>query len=233
MRVVVTRPQADSERTATALEALGHEVLVAPLMRVEPIAVDLAGTWSAIVITSANALPAIPATADGVKTLPVFAVGDRSAEAARRAGFAEVSSANGDNKDLVRLVAARAVGAKAPLLYLAGEDRSGDLVAQLVAHGIDAEMKVVYRIVAEVFPPVLAAALESGDVDAVLHFSRRSAELFVEGARLSGVAGPAEDVRHLCLSSQVAEPLAGASRIAVAARPEEAALVALLRAPPA
>ena len=232
MRVVVTRPQADSERTAAALEVLGHEVLVAPLMRVELVAIDLAGTWSAIVITSANALPAIPATADGVKTLPVFAVGDRSAEAARRAGFAEVSSANGDIKDLVRLVAARAAGAKAPLLYLAGEDRSGDLVAQLAAHGIDVEMKIVYRIVAEVFPPVLAAALESGDVDAVLHFSRRSAELFVEGARSSGVAGPAEDVRHLCLSSQVAEPLAGASRIAVAARPEEAALVALLRGPP-
>lgn len=232
MRVVVTRPQADSERTAAALEALGHEVLVAPLMRIEPVAVDLAGTWSAIVITSANALQAVSAAADGVKTLPVFAVGDRSAEAARRAGFAEVSSANGDIKDLVRLVAARTVGAEAPLLYLAGEDRSGDLVTQLAAHGIDAEMKVVYRIVAEVFPPVLAAALESGDVDAVLHFSRRSAELFVEGARSSGVAGPAEDVRHLCLSSQVAEPLAGVSRIAVAARPEEAALIALLRAPP-
>jgi uroporphyrinogen-III synthase len=233
MRVVVTRPQADSERTAAALEALGHEVLVAPLMRIEPVAVDLAGTWSAIVITSANALQAVPATADGVKTLPVFAVGDRSAEAARRAGFAEVSSANGDITDLVRLVATRAVGAKAPLLYLAGEDRTGDLVAQLAAHGIDAEMKVVYRIVAEVFPPVLAVALESGDVDAVLHFSRRGAELFVEGARSSGVAGPAEDVRHLCLSSQVAEPLTGASRIAVAARPEEAALIALLQAPPA
>ena len=65
MRVVVTRPQADSERTAAALEALGHEVLVAPLMRIEPVAVDLAGTWSAIVITSANALQAVPATADG------------------------------------------------------------------------------------------------------------------------------------------------------------------------
>jgi uroporphyrinogen-III synthase len=233
MRVVVTRPQADGQRTAAALEALGHEVLVAPLMRIEPVAVDLAGTWSAIVITSANALQAVPATADSVKTLPVFAVGDRSAEAARRAGFVEVSSANGDIKDLVRLVAARAVGAKAKLLYLAGEERTGDLVAQLAAHGIDAEMKVVYRIVAEVFPPVLAAALESGDVDAVLHFSRRSAELFVEGARASGVAGPAEDVRHLCLSAQVAEPLAGASRVTVAARPEEAALIALLRAPPA
>lgn len=233
MRVVVTRPQADGERTAAALEALGHEVLVAPLMRIEPVAANLAGTWSAIVITSANAVQTVPAAADRVKTLPVFAVGDRSAEAARRAGFSEVNSANGDIKDLVRLVAARAVGAKAPLLYLAGEDRAGDLVAQLAAHGIDAEMKVVYRTVPEVFPPVLAAALEAGDVDAVLHFSRRSAELFVEGARASGVAGPAEDVRHLCLSSQVAEPLAGASRVAIAARPEEGALVALLPAQPA
>ena len=231
MRVVVTRPQADGERTAATLEALGHEVLVAPLMRIDPVAANLAGTWSAIVITSANALQAAPDTAD--KTLPVFAVGDRSAEAARRAGFAKVSSANGDIKDLIRLVAARTVGARAPLLYLAGEERAGDLVAQLAACGIDAEMKIVYRAVVEAFPPVLAAALESGDVDAVLHLSRRSAELFVEGARASGVAGPAEDVRHLCLSSQVAEPLIGASRIAVAARPEEAALIALLRAPPA
>jgi len=231
MRVVVTRPQADGERTAATLEALGHEVLVAPLMRIDPVAANLAGTWSAIVITSANALQAAPDTAD--KTLPVFAVGDRSAEAARRAGFAKVSSANGDIKDLIRLVAARTVGARAPLLYLAGEERAGDLVAQLAACGIDAEMKIVYRAVVEAFPPVLAAALESGDVDAVLHFSRRSAELFVEGARASGVAGPAQDVRHLCLSSQVAEPLIGASRIAVAARPEEAALIALLRAPPA
>jgi uroporphyrinogen-III synthase len=230
MRVVVTRPQADGERTAAALEALGHEVLVAPLMRIEPVAANLSGTWSAIVITSANALQATPA-AD--KTLPIFAVGDRSANAARQAGFAEVSSANGDIKDLARLVAASAVRATGPLLYLAGEDRAGDLVAQLAAHSIDAEMKVVYRTVAQPFPPVLVAALESGDVDAVLHFSRRSAELFVEGVRASGVTGPAEDVRHLCLSSQVAEPLAGATRIAVAARPEEAALIALLRTPPA
>jgi hypothetical protein len=44
------------------------------------------------------------------------------------------------------------------------------------------------------------------------------------------VADPALDVQHLCLSAQVAEPLAGAGRIIVAVRPEEAALLALLRA---
>src|SRR5262245_56510611 len=231
MRIVVTRPQADGERTATALEALGHEVLVAPLMRIEPVAATLAGTWSAIVITSANALQA--ASAPELKNLPVFAVGSRTAEAARQAGFATVSAASGDTKDLIRLIAACSSGAKAPLLYLAGEDRAGDLVAELAKQGIKAEMKVVYQAVAEPFPPVLAAALEAGDVDAVLHFSRRSAELFIDGAKASGVAGPAGDVRHLCLSAQVAEPLAGASRIAIAPRPEESALIGLLRAKPA
>jgi len=231
MRIVITRPRADGERTATALEALGHEVLVAPLMRIEPVAVALAGTWSAIVVTSANALQA--AAVPELKSLPVFAVGSRTADAARQAGFAAVSAANGDTKDLVRLIAARSAGAKAPLLYLAGEDRAGDLVAELATHGIRAQMKIVYRAVAESFPTVLAAALEAGDIDAVLHFSRRSAELFIQGAKASGVAGPAEDVRHLCLSAQVAEPLAGASRIAIAPSPEEAALIALLRAQPA
>lgn len=228
MRIVVTRPQADGERTAAQLEALGHEVLVAPLMRIEPVPADLAGNWSAIAITSANALQVPPPA--GLAGLPVFTVGARTAEAARQGGYEDVSAASGGTKDLVRLIISRRTGEKAPVLYLAGEDRAGDLVAELAARGIGTELKIVYRAVAEPFPTMLAAALEAGDVDAVLHFSRRSAELFVAGARSANVADPALDVRHLCLSAQVAEPLAGASRVVVAAQPEEAALLALLRA---
>jgi len=37
MYLVVTRPQPDGERTAAALRARGHTVLIAPLMRVEPV----------------------------------------------------------------------------------------------------------------------------------------------------------------------------------------------------
>ena len=47
MRVVVTRPRVDAERTAAVLRARGHEVLMAPLMHMEPIAADLDGEWSA------------------------------------------------------------------------------------------------------------------------------------------------------------------------------------------
>jgi hypothetical protein len=40
-------------------------------------------------------------------------------------------------------------------------------------------------------------------------------------------------VRHFCLSAQVAEPLAGAGQVTIAARPDEAALIALLQVPSA
>ena len=232
MRLVVTRPQADSERTAAALRARGHEVLVAPLMRVEPVPANFSGGWGGVIVTSANAAGAVandPAC-KALLNLPLFAVGRRSAEAAREAGFTDVTSAGGDVRDLVRLIAERRPDASAPLLYLAGEDRAADLVGELVMHGITAEMAVVYRAATVPFPPELTAALSAGEVDAVLHFSKRNAENYIAGAALAGVAGEALGVRHICLSAQIAAPFAdaGASRIAIAPRPDESALIASL-----
>lgn len=232
MRIAVTRPQADGERTATALRARGHQVLVAPLMKVEPVAADLSGGWGAVIITSANAPGAIaahPACA-ALSKLPAFAVGRRSAEAARQAGFSEVTTAGGDVRDLVRLIAERHADAKGPLLYLAGEDRAADLIGELSARGIAAEMRVVYRAVTAPYPPELIAALRAGEIDAVLHFSKRSADNYLTGAGPAGITEQALAVRHLCLSPQIAEPLtnAGVAHVAVAARPDEAALIDLV-----
>jgi uroporphyrinogen-III synthase len=232
MRIVVTRPEPDGERTAAALRARGHVVLEAPLMQVEPIDVDLSGGWGGIVITSAHAPAAIAANAtrDALGKVPVFAVGRRSAEAARQAGFTDVNSAGGDVRDLVRLLAERRADASAPLLYLAGEDRAADLVGELIMHGIAAEMRVVYRAVTAPFPSALIDVLKAGEVDAVLHFSKRSAESYVAGAKTAGMLAEALQVRHFCLSAQIAAPLkdAGAAQVAIAARPNEAALIELL-----
>jgi len=235
MRIVVTRPQADAERTAGILRQRGHEVLVAPLMRVEPIAADLEGNWGAVVITSANAPAAIkdnPARAPLLK-LKLFAVGERSAAAARVAGFANVESAGGDVHDLTQFIGEQVRDKAPPLLYLAGEDRAADLIDELAEHGIKAEMRIVYRAVTAPFPGALIAALTAGAIDAVLHYSRRSADNYVAGATLAGIAEAALAPRHVCLAEAVAAPLvrAGAARIAVAPYPDEAALIELL-APP-
>ncbi len=235
MRIVVTRPQAEGDRTATALRALGHEVLVAPLMKVDAVPADLSGRWGAVIVTSANAPSAIAEnSARGTLiTLPLVAVGQRSADAAQQAGFTNITSAGGDVGDLVRMLNTQRADAKAPLLYIAGEDRAADLIGELSVRGIAAELRVVYRAITIPFSPELTEALEAGEVDAVLHFSRRSAENYLAGARQAGVLGPALVLRHFCLSAQVAAPLvgAGATNLAIATRPNEAALIELLRAP--
>lgn len=226
MRIVITRPQPAAERTAAALRARGHDVLVAPLMNIENIPADLSGNWAGIVITSANAPGAVDRIG-ALLALPLFAVGERSAEAAREAGFKNVTSADGAAGDLVKLLAAHK--AKGPMLYLAGEDRAADLVGDLAKRGIKADMRVVYRAVTAPFPSALVAAVESGDIEAVLHFSARSAENYLASATDAGVLEQALEPRQLCLSAQVATPLkaAGAANVTVSPRPDEASLIEL------
>jgi uroporphyrinogen-III synthase len=237
MRLLVTRPDPDNARTAAALRSRGHEVTLAPVLRVEPEAeADLSGgPWAAALITSANAARAVVAhpRKDELLGIPVFAVGRRSAEAAREAGFAEVISADGNADALARLVAAHAPPGQPnhPLLWLAGEDRAGDLAAALAPHDIAVHTVVVYRAVAETaLADDVRDALSSGRVDGVLHYSRRSADAFEAIAMAAGIDLKSLPIKHFCLSAQVAEPLAqiGVASVVVAARPDEAALLALL-----
>jgi uroporphyrinogen-III synthase len=233
MRLLLTRPAADAQRSAAALRARGHEAVIAPLLDIEILfnAELGAGPWTAMLVTSANAVRAIAAhTRRGeLQSVTVFAVGDRSAQAMRDAGFADVISAGGDVADLAALVTAR-LKPLARLLYLAGEERSGDLAGQLRARNFAVDTVLVYRAVtAATLPNEAAAALTAG-IDGVLHFSRRSAEAYRDAAQKSGLGEAAlQNVTHFCLSARIAEPLrvAGATRIRIAARPDEAALLDL------
>ncbi len=231
MHVLVTRPLPDGERTAATLRSQGHDVLLVPLMQVCPVPARLAGRWSAVIITSANALRVLsPTQLAPLLSLPLYAVGRRSAEVARAAGFREVRSPQGDARDLVELIVERYADEDASCLYLAGEEQAADVEGALAQRGIAARTVVVYRNMTVGFPPELFAAVEQGSIDTVLHFSRRSAENYLAGARAAGLLGRALAPRQLCLSPQVAAPLAaaGAGRIAIASRPDETALLELL-----
>jgi uroporphyrinogen-III synthase len=237
MRLLVTRPEPDNQRTAATLRGLGHEVLLAPLLRIEAVAdADLGRPpWCAVLLTSANGARAAarhPRHGE-LRTTPVLTVGASSAEAARAAGFADVASADGDGRDLARLAAQRFAGSQAPLLYLAGEDRARDLAAELAAHGLSVRTVVVYRAAAApAFPPAVRSALEQDRIDGVLHFSRRSVDSYLVCGR--DLIGRAIKPVHYCLSARAAEPLraAGAATVRVAAQPDEARLLALVTPAP-
>ena len=152
-----------------------------------------------------------------------------SAEAARYAGFKDVTSASGDGRDLVRKAGARFMGSVRPLLYLAGEERARDLAGELGAFGVAVHTAVVYHTAAaESLPAAVQAAIGAGDVDGVLHFSKRSVENYLTCA--AGMIEQAVRPAHYCLSARAAEPLklAGAANVYVALRPDEEALLALV-----
>jgi uroporphyrinogen-III synthase len=189
-----------------------------------------------LVLTSSNALRAVeshPRRAE-LMGLRVFAVGRRTAAAARAAGFGDVEAAGGNVQDLTRRLrewAAEMGAVHAPLLYLAGHDRSRDLAGDLAADRLSVRTVTVYRAIkADQFPPAIAAALAATQFDGVLHFSRRSAEAYIDCARGASLLDQALAPIHLCLSRQIAEPLtaAGAKTIRIAARPEETALLELI-----
>lgn len=233
MRLLVTRPEPDATRTAQALRARGHEVMAVPVLTTQPVAADFAGSYDAVLLTSANAARALTdhPRAGELTQLPCLTVGERSADAAHAAGFAEVASADGAFDDLVRMVAARFAKRSGKFLYLAGEDRVGDLAGALEQHGLAVETVVIYRTVAvERLPAELTLALAASRLDGVLHYSPRSAATLIRLGEEAGMLHELLRLAHYCMSEAVARTVrdAGATRIDIAAHPDESALIALL-----
>lgn len=230
MRLLVTRPLPEALRTKAALEARGHDVMLAPLLHIEPLPAKLPDTHpDAIVITSATAAAMLKTHPAAARLLsrPVFVVGDRTTAAVRDAGFTDLRSAASDGATLVQLLRQNfAEGAR--LLHLAGHDRAVDIAGELKPSGIHVDVVTLYRAVtAKSLPPPVTAALSDGTIDGVLHYSLRTAEAYLVCCRNSGTATGA--VTHYCLSPRIARVLQDRGAAArTAAQPNEAALFVLL-----
>jgi uroporphyrinogen-III synthase len=242
MAVLVTRPHPDDEATAGALRARGFEVLRAPMLRFAavPFQDDVDVRYDAVIVTSANALRAIEPQLAGSRLLelPLFAVGDHTASAARGAGFGQVIAAKGDAAALRDLVLAgvksKHLKRGSTLLYLAGADLARDLAGELGEKGFTVVTHTTYRMIpVSSLPREVCDAFVANEVEAVLHYSRRSARAFLDAARTGGVEISALALPQYCISSAVASILrdAGAAQVTAAASADENALFeALVRA---
>jgi uroporphyrinogen-III synthase len=239
MAVLVTRPHPDSATTADALRALGYEVLQAPMLRFEPVACSgLDAEYGAIIATSANALRAAEGQfGEVLLKRPLFAVGEATAAAARSAGFDKVAAAGGDAgavRDLVLAsVKKRQFRKSDALLYLAGADLSRDLAGELGADGLNVVTVTTYRMAAlSHLPREVCDAFAANTIQAVLHYSQRSARAFLDASRAEGVEISALAVPHCCLSQNIAAILreAGAQVFSAASTDEKALFAALERA---
>ena len=207
-RAWITRAQPGAARTAARLTALGFAPVVAPLLTIRPLpealnAAPPLSTVAALAFTSPNGVAAFAALTPEFRALPVFAVGDATAEAARDAGFTDARSAAGDVHDLARLIAASPI--QGLILAPGAREPAGDLPALLPDHNVQ-RLPVYAAEETDATPPA--------DFDAIMLHSPRAA-----AQRLA-----------VCISAAASAPLAalGFAEIRTADAPDEASMLTAL-----
>jgi uroporphyrinogen-III synthase len=220
---LLTCPAAQGDRFAEELRARfgpGIHVVLSPLLVPHYLTPVLPGAITGVIFTSETGVAALsPLLSAGGK--PAWCVGDRTAQAARLAGY-DARSAAGDAATLVAAILTEAP--TGPLLHARGEDSRGAVAERLTASGIPTAEALVYAqqplpLTAEAF--LLLAGI--GPVMVPL-FSPRSAALFAAAvAEIEAVA----PLWIVALSPAVAEAAAALrpARQAVAAFPDAAALL--------
>ncbi|MDQ0506980.1 uroporphyrinogen-III synthase [Xanthobacter agilis] len=231
MHFLITRPEPAATQTAERLRKLGHAVTVDPMLRIAATTAPLpTGPFDAVAFTSINGVTAFAAHPQGRELfhLPAFAVGTRTAKAARAAGFTHVTDCAGDADALAgRLAEALPKGAR--VLNPAGEDRAADLAELLKAPGLDLVLTIIYAAEpADALSEEARAALAAGHINAALHFSQRTVKTLLACVTAAGLTRQLAGVREFCLSEQVGGPLVKAGYpIEAASAPNEDALFAL------
>jgi uroporphyrinogen-III synthase len=210
-RVLILRPQPGADESAARARRLGLEPLVSPLFIVRPLG------WSppdpdgfdAILLTSANAARHGGPGLARYLQLPCYAVGERTAEAAQAAGFADIRSGPADGAALVAQVVGDGIGAA---LHLCGRDH------------VDLADGAIAITAVPVYAADPVARLPDGIEQAlVLLHSPRAAAVF------AGLAGPRRAAIRIAAISTRAAAAAGPGwkAVAIAAAPRDHALLEL------
>lgn len=213
MLVLVTRPEPEGTKLKGQIEAIGHEAVVEPLMEAEllPEAIDDLDGVAAIIATSRNALRALsqsPYLHDAV-AIPLFVVGQGTAEVARDLGFERIAIGPSSVNGFAAAIAGTLDPADGLIVHLAGDVLAGDLAGELQELGFRVLQPVVYRMkAAETLSEGAREAIGEGAIDGVVLMSPRTARIYAGLIKRHGLADAAAEMVHICLSDAVARGLA-------------------------
>ena len=227
----MTRPEPGASETAARLLALGLQPVVAPLLEVkqQPASLPPSGQVQAILVTSGNAIASLPTSH---RQLPVLAVGATTAHRAQAAGFANVTSADGDAAALATLAQRECRSEAGPLLLATGHGQGHDLAAALRATGFRVIRRVAYRAVpVAALPEPAHAAFTLGTLSAALLFSAETARVCCRLLHTAHLDEAVRSVDALAIGQPAAMALQALPwrRIRVAAQPNQDAMLALLQ----
>jgi uroporphyrinogen-III synthase len=208
-RLFVLRPEPAAQATLARARAIGLDAVAMPLFAIEAVAwrAPPPPQFDGLLLSSANTLRAIDDGLRQFSVLPVYAVGEATAAAARAASLAIAAVGDGG---IERLLESIDPGLR--LLHLCGAERTEFAARQAIT------AVPVYRAV-ELPPPPSLREL-AGEVAAV--HSARAAR------RLAELVGDRRDIRIAAISPAAAAAAGdGWGRCGAAASPDDGALLAL------
>ncbi|AIL12766.1 hypothetical protein IM40_03290 [Candidatus Paracaedimonas acanthamoebae] len=203
MKVLLTRPQYDSEELANDLLAYGIESHINPLIKIEskPFQYDLKHV-QALVITSINGIRCFAAQSQE-RSLPLFVVGQESMKLASSLHFKEIIQGNGTALSLLPLIRGVCSHTKKEIAYITGDHIHTDLILPLIELGFSARRIIAYNTVeCSSLSHQTQQLLENKTISAVSFFSPRNAQIFAKLVENS--KGLCQFLYGVCLSSEIA-----------------------------
>jgi uroporphyrinogen-III synthase len=206
-KLLLLRPEPGLSASVERARSLGLDAIACPLFRVEAVTWDAPDPhgFDALLLTSANAVRHGGPALDKLKALPVHAVGEATAAAARKAGFWVEAVSDTNVADLLS-----SLPPSMPLLHLAGSEHRS------------AEHPTLSRRIVYSSTEIADPALPSLEELVIAVHSPRAGLRLTELARARGQAALA------VISAAAAEACGlGWERVEVAERPTDESLLAL------
>lgn len=233
-RVLVTRPAVFARQMEQELVSAGYTPVFESFLDYEKLfnpAPDIQGRF-VVAITSQMAAMTVAQDKDlyaDFLSAPCFCVGVKTARMAELAGFVSPITGEGSGLALARLMTKTLP--KQTVLHICGADTDPTFADSLTDVGFDYQGWPVYKAhQITTLSNTLKNRIASGGIDAVLFYSKRSAQAFVNAVVSSGLSAKLNKILAFALSPEVADPIACFpwKKLAIACRPDQTALVECL-----
>jgi len=199
--VLITRPDGDSRQISNDIKAKGYDVLCVPFLNVilHEQKIDDLESYAGLIFTSRNGVRAYCQNTQK-RDLPVWVIGDATADIARAEGFSNIHNAKGGVQDLEDIL--KEVNHEKPLLYIRGRDVARDI------EGKNIQEKVLYHTEKiEQIDNAVMDSIEAGDFSHITFFSTRTAQAFIECVEAAGIKNGLRRTKALCLGDSMLKSL--------------------------
>lgn len=200
VKVLIIRQREEAFPLANLLKQRGITSFACPLFKPLFFPLPTADLPKGLIITSKNALRALRHRED-LRHIPVYAVGDKTAEFARTLGFSNVLSAGGEARDLLSFIPPNKT-----LWYLSGAVTKDKTLSLFMRKDLDITRHIVYTIKVRLgFPALLEREFRQHALSHVFLFSAYTTELFIDLLKRAGLQEATARMSCLCLSQDVVE----------------------------